>query len=390
MAAVCLYFQIHQPFRLRRYSVFDTDRHYFDDLKNGEIIRKIATKCYLPTNKIILEAIHRHKGNFRVSYSISGAALEQLQQYAPEVIESFQQLNHTGCVEFLAETYYHSLAFLFNRDEFRDQVKMHTDLIRRLFAQEPRVFRHTELIYNNDLALYVSHLGFQGMLAEGVDQILGSRSNAVLYRPPGASRLKVLLRNHQLSDAISFRFSNKSWEHYPLTVGKFLGFVKKIGGNDQLCNLFMDYETFGEHQWSDSGIFEFLSQLPDALLKDSANIFLTPGQVISQHNAAADLDVPHMTSWADTERDLTAWLGNAMQTNSLQELYKLEQAIKVRNDEQLLMDWRQLTSSDHFYYMCTKYWADGDVHKYFSPYESPYDSYINFMNVLDNVRIRLR
>jgi len=390
MASVCFYFQIHQPMRLRRYSVFDTDRNYFDDLKNAEILRKVAVKCYLPANRLFLELIKQYEGRFRVAYSITGLVLEQMQQWVPEVIETFQRLNETGCVEFLSETYYHSLAFLYSREEFRSQVELHRDVIKRLFGQEPRIFRNTELIYNNDLAHFVSHMGYDGILAEGADHILGFRSPNFVYRPPHCPNLKLLLKNYRLADDIAFRFSNRGWEQWPLTAEKFARWVNQINGNGFICNLFMDYETFGEHQWADTGIFDFLKHLPGEILKHSGNDFLTPSQVIDRYEAVGEIDVPHMVSWADTERDLSAWLGNAMQSNALHELYKLEGALKEKGDQSLLSDWRKLTSSDHFYYMCTKFWADGDVHKYFSPYESPYDAYINFMNILDNVRSRSR
>jgi len=390
MASVCFYFQVHQPFRLRRYSVFDTDRHYFDDQKNAELCRKIATNCYLPANQMLLETIRRYDGRFRVAFSLTGAFIEQCQQYAPQAIESFQQLNSTGCVEFLDETYYHSLAFLYSREEFRAQVEQHRKKIKELFGQEPRVFRNTELIYNNDLAHFVSHMGYDAVITEGADHILGYRSPNYVYRPPHAPRLKLLLRNYRLSDDIAFRFSNRAWEQWPLTAEKFAKWVNQINGNGFLCNLFIDYETFGEHQSAETGIFDFLQHLPDEVLKHPDNNFLTPSQVIDRYESVGEVDVPHMISWADTERDLSAWLGNAMQSNALHELYKMEGALKEKGDQELLTDWRKLTSSDHFYYMCTKYWADADVHRYFSPYESPYDSYINFMNVLDNVQARLR
>jgi alpha-amylase len=391
MASVCFYFQLHQPYRLRRYSVFDTDRHYFDDYKNAEICRKVAHKCYLPANKVMLETIKEHQGRFRVSFSITGLALEQFEQYVPEVIASFQELSATGCVEFLEETYYHSLAFLYSREEFRAQVELHRQKIKSLFGQEPRVFRNTELIYNNDLAHFVSHMGYDAVVTEGADTILGYRSPNFVYRPPHAQKLKLLLKNYRLSDDIAFRFSNRAWEQWPLTAEKFAKWVTQINGNGFLCNLFFDYETFGEHQWAETGIFDFLRHLPGEVMKSSPdNEFLTASQVIDKYESVGEIDVPHMISWADTERDLSAWLGNAMQSNALHELYKLEGPLKEKGDEQLLSDWRKLTSSDHFYYMCTKYWADGDVHKYFSPYESPYDSYINFMNVLDNIQTRLR
>ena len=386
MASVCFYFQVHQPFRLRRYSVFDTDRHYFDDRQNADICRKVAAKCYLPANRLMLELIRKHEGKFRFAFSMTGSILEQCQMYVPEVIESLQQLSSTGCVEFLDETYYHSLSFLYSREEFRAQVELHRQFIKHLFGQEPRVFRNTELIYNNDLAHFVSHMGYEAIITEGADHILGYRNANSVYRPPHAPRLKLLLKNYRLSDDIAFRFSNRGWENWPLTAEKFANSVNEITGHDKLCNLFMDYETFGEHQWADTGIFDFMRHLPGELLKNPENSFLTPSQVIDRFDAVGEIDVPHMISWADNERDLSAWLGNAMQSNALHELYKLEGALKEKGDQQLLTDWRKLTTSDHFYYMCTKYWADGEVHKYFSPYESPYDSYINFMNVLDNVQ----
>jgi len=391
MASVCFYFQVHQPFRLRRYSVFDTDHHYFDEAKNGEILRKIAAKCYLPANQMMLETIREHGGRFRVAYSITGVALEQFQNYAPDVVESFQQLNSTGCVEFLEETYYHSLAFLYSREEFRAQVELHRKKIKELFGQEPRVFRNSELIYNNDVAHFVSHMGYDAIITEGADHILGYRSPNYVYRPPHAPRLKMLLKNYRLSDDIAFRFSNRNWEQWPLTAEKFAKWISQINGNGFICNLFIDYETLGEHQWAETGIFDFMRHLPAEVMKMSGdNNFLTPSQIIDRFEPVGELDVPHMISWADTERDLSAWLGNAMQSNALHELYKLEGPLKEKGDAELLSDWRKMTSSDHFYYMCTKYWADGDVHKYFSPYESPYDSYINFMNVLDNIQTRLR
>jgi alpha-amylase len=390
MASVCFYFQVHQPYRLRRYSVFDTDRHYFDKHLNGEILRKVAARCYLPANRMLLEIIRRHEGRFRIAYSISGMALEQFEQHAPEVIETFQELARSGAVEFLAETYNHSLAFLYSREEFRAQVDLHRAKMKSLFGQEPRVFRNTELIYNNDLANFVSHMGYDGILSEGPDTVLGSRSPNFVYRPAHAPKMKLLLKNYRLSDDIAFRFSNRGWEQWPLTADKFAGWINQINGHGFLCNLFIDYETFGEHQWAETGIFDFLRHLPSEVLKSVDNNFMTPSQVIDSFEPADEIDVPHMISWADTERDLSAWLGNAMQSNAAHELYKLEAPLKEKGDPELLADWRRLTSSDHFYYMCTKYWADGDVHKYFSPYESPYDSYINFMNVLDNIQSRMR
>ncbi|HEY0007487.1 MAG TPA: glycoside hydrolase family 57 protein, partial [Tepidisphaeraceae bacterium] len=375
------------PYRLRRYSVFDTDRHYFDDFKNAEFLRQIAGRCYLPANQVLLELINQYNGQLKVAFSISGVLLEQFEEHAPEVIASFKKLAGTGAVEFLNETYYHSLAFLYSRDEFKAQVEMHRQKIKALFKEQTTVFRHTELIYNNDLARAVADLGYAGCMAEGVDSVLAGRTPNALYSPIGGAPVKLLLKNYRFSDDIAFRFTDHNWDQYPLTADKFAARVVKAEG--PLVNLFMDYETFGEHHKAETGILEFLRYLPIELFKAGAT-FVTPSQAIKQFEPAGQIDVPHFTSWADTERDLSAWLGNAMQSNALHELYKLESVIKARGDANLLADWRKLGTSDHFYYMCTKYWADGQIHRYFSPYESPYDSYINFMNVLDNIQSRLR
>ncbi len=390
MPSVCIYFQVHQPYRLRRYSVFDSDPFYFDDLKNAEICRKVALKCYLPANQLMLKLIQRHGGRFKVAYSITGVALEQFERFAPDVLESFQQLTGTGCVELLSETYHHSLSFLYSKDEFRDQVDLHRRKIHDLFGQDPRVFRNTELIYNDDLGSLAAKMGYDLCLSEGADHVLGARSPNRLYHPPGIPRLKLALKNYRLSDDIAFRFSNRNWPQWPLTAEKFAGWVSQINGNGDCCNLFMDYETLGEHQWAETGIFDFVEQMPGEVLKDPANSFVNPSELADRFASTGVLDVPHPVSWADTERDVSAWLGNSMQSNALHELYKLEKPLKSRGDAGLIDEWRRLQTSDHFYYMCTKYFSDGDVHKYFSPYESPYDSYINFMNVLDNISSRLR
>lgn len=418
MASVVFYFQVHQPHRLRRYSVFDSDPFYFDDSKNAEICRKVADKCYRPTTQTILDLVRRHKGNFRASYSISGTVLDQMERWCPDVIALFQELARTGCCEFLGETYFHSLSGLYSRQEFNEQVEMHTKKIEWLFGQTPQVFRNTELIYNNDLAWHVSQMKdtkgnrrFKGMICEGVDRLMGYRSPTFVYQPPGKPTGRdekpfgLLLKNYRLSDDIAFRFSNRAWNEWPLTAEKFAGWVNNINGNGYLCNLFMDYETFGEHQWADTGIFQFLNSLPEKVfdIARGENHFITPSMALNQFPPADEYDVHDYISWADTERDLSAWRQNAMQFNALEEAYRMEKPIKERlaaairdgdtddqsHAEHLLNDWRKLTTSDHFYYMCTKYFADGDVHKYFNPYDSPYDSYINFMNVLDNVRQRL-
>lgn len=389
MTSVCFYFQVHQPYRLRHYTIFDDGTDYFDGFKNGQVCRKVADKCYLPTNRLLLDLILRHNGRFRVAFSVTGVLLEQLREYAPDVLKSFQDLAETGCVEFLAETYYHSLSFLFSPEEFAAQVQAHRRLIRNTFGQTPRVFRNTELIYNNSLAEAVERIGgFDAILTEGADHILGYRSPNYVYRPPGTRKLKLLLKNYRLSDDIAFRFSNRGWCEWPLRAEKFAHWIHAVNGNGVVVNLFVDYETFGEHQWEDTGIFEFLHHLPTEIFKHPDTDFKTPGEVADACEAVDVVDIPYFISWADIERDLSAWLGNPMQHNAITELYHLEGLVKAADDPDLLASWRRLQTSDHFYYMCTKWFADGDVHKYFNPYDSPYDSYINFMNVLDNLRSR--
>ena len=389
MATVCFYFQVHQPFRLRPYSIFDTAPSYFDEGKNAEICRKVARKCYLPANAVLLDLVGQHEGRFRFSMSLTGVVLDQFEAYCPEVIDSLRALSETGCVEFLAETYHHSLAFLYSREEFAEQVALHRTRIENLFGQSPRVFRNTELIYNNEVGRFVANMGYDGVLCEGVDRLLGHRSPAFIHRPPKVEGLSLLLKNHRLSDDIAFRFSNRAWPEWPLRAERFAEWVHHVNGNGYVVNLFMDYETLGEHQWADTGIFDFLRHLPDKVLAPGDDDFMTVSDAIRAYPASGEYDVPELTSWADTERDLSAWIGNSMQSNALAEAYRLESAVKATGDADVLADWRKLLTSDHFYYMCTKHFADGDVHKYFNPYESPYDSYINYMNVLDNLRSRL-
>ncbi len=401
MAAVCFYFQVHQPFRLRRYSVFDGDPFYFDNEANESILRKVADKCYRPATRQILDLVRRHEGRFRVSYSLSGTVLEQFERWAPDILDLLRELAQTGACEFIGETSHHSLSFLFSKGEFDAQVARQEETLQRLFGVTPTTFRNTELIFTNELAGHISWRGkHTAMLCEGVDRILGTRSPNYLYSPPsravpaGARAVKLLLKNYRLSDDIAFRFSDRNWRDWPLTAEKFAGWVNQINGNGFMCNLFMDYETLGEHQWAETGIFKFLDALPEKVfdINPGHNSFLTPSQVASTFQPVGDYDAETPISWADTERDTTAWLGNPLQDNAAAELYRLEEAVLRRQqagDEFILEDWRKLTTSDHLYYMCTKYWADGDVHKYFSPYESPYDAYINFMNVLDNLRQRV-
>jgi len=387
MPSVCFYFQVHQPFRLKSYDCFKIghDHFYEDEAKNKEILDRVATKCYLPANALLLHLIERYKGAFRISYSVSGTALEQMEKYRPDVLRSFQRLAETGCVEFLSETYYHSLSFLYSKDEFVRQVNAHRAKIAEHFHQVPTVFRNTELIYNNEIAAFVSGLGYSGIICEGLDTALGYRSPDFVYHPPFNPGIKCLLKNYKLSDDIAFRFSNRGWTEWPLTASKFAHWVHDIAGNGETINLFMDYETFGEHQWPETGIFGFVDHLPEEILKHPDFDFKTPSEVIRTYEARGEYDVHNLSSWADLERDLSAWLGNSLQQDAMERIYGLEKAVKETADINLIDTWAKLLTSDHFYYMSTKYWNDGDVHKYFSPYNTPYDAYINFMNVVTDL-----
>jgi alpha-amylase len=391
MTSVCFYFQVHQPDRLRRYRVLDIgcSRDYFDVVKNREIVRKVAAKCYVPMGELLLRTIDRHQGRFKVAFSISGTALEQLEEHAPEALAVFRRLVGTGCVELLGETYFHSLAFVHDRAEFDRQVAQHSTRIEELFGVRPRVFRNTELIFDNALARHLADRGWTAVLAEGVDRILGWRSPNFLYESVSAPGLPALLKNYRLSDDIAFRFSNREWEAYPLTAPKLARWIDEVNGGGQVVNLFMDYETFGEHQWAETGIFEFMERLPDEILTHHDNDFMTPSEVAMRHPIAGAIDVDDFVSWADLERDLSAWLGNAMQQAAARALYGLRAAVYASADRAVLRDWQRLTTSDHLYYMCTKWFSDGDVHKYFNPYESPYEAYIAFMNVLNDLALRV-
>jgi alpha-amylase len=392
MVALCFYFQVHQPFRIKEYKIFDigSEENYFNDELNHEIMRKVAQKCYLPMNNLLLDLIKEHKGNFKIAFSISGVAIEQMEKYAPDVLASFKELADTGCVEFLSETYYHSLSFLYSKDEFRRQVEMHREKVLEHFNCVPQVFRNTELIYNNELANYIEGMGYKGIIAEGWEKYLDWRSPNFVYHPKTTTgNLSLLLKNYKLSDDIAFRFSNQEWGDFPLTTEKFSKWINDINGSGEVVNLFMDYETFGEHQWEESGIFDFMRHLPKEIFKHSDNSFMTPSEVIEKFDKKDEVDIHEFLSWADSERNLSAWLGNKMQDETAYEIFNLESDVLATKDEKLIDDWRKMTTSDHFYYMCTKFWDDGDVHKYFSCYESPYDAYIYFMNALRDLEKRL-
>lgn len=393
MKSVCFYFQVHQPYRVKRYRVFDigNDPEYFNDrsesdLNNRRIIEKVARKSYVPATALLLTLLQRHP-EMRVSFSFSGIALEQLERYAPEALDLFKKVVDTGRAEVLGETYYHSLAFFYSPAEFERQVAKHRDAVRRIFGVWPRIFRNTELSYRNDLAHWADRNGYLGVLAEGWDPVLGWRSPNYVYSPKGAKNTRLLLKNYRLSDDVAFRFSSRDWSEWPLTAEKFGQWLGAIEGDT--VNLFMDYETFGEHQWEDTGIFSFLEKLPEELGKNPGVGFRTPTEVVQHYDPRDEVDMPHIVTWADTDRDLTAWVGNPMQRAAIEAVYALEDDVLLSNDGRLIEDWRKLQTSDHFYYMCTKWANDGDVHAYFSPYESPYDAHISYMNALSDLRLRL-
>ena len=386
--SVCLYFQVHQPTRLRLYRFFDIgkDSHYYDDFANRTIFKRVAQRCYQPMNDILLQAIKRNKGKFKVAFSISGSALEQFERYAPEVLDSFRELAATGCVEFLSETYYHSLAALRSPAEFKLQVNKHKEMIQNLFGVTPTAFRNTELIYSDEIGSMVHDLGFNTMLTEGARHIMGWKSPNHIYSNDIAPKLKLLLRNYPLSDDIAFRFSNKDWNEWPLTTEKYVNWLNQADG--EIINLFMDYETFGEHQSESTGIMEFMSHLPEAVLAGGLK-FVTPSEAASKLKPVADLSVPEPISWADEERDLSAWLGNELQQDAFNKLYSLTEKLSIINDGTLWADFGHLQESDHLYYMCTKFFSDGEIHQRFNPYDTPYEAFINYMNVLSDFIIRV-
>jgi alpha-amylase len=384
MADVCCYFQVHQPYRLRAFRVFDIGNGaaYFDDKKNADILKRIAERCYIPTNELLARLITESNGAFKVAMSLSGTLIEQLETHACEALESFRSLVSTGGVELLGETYYHSLASLADPDEFRTQVALHGTLIESLFGERPRVFRNTELIMSDAIAPVVRDLGFTAALAEGAAHVLNWRSPTYVYEAGAAPGLRLLTRHYQLSDDVAFRFSARGWNQWPLRAETYADWLAKTPGD--CVNLFMDYETFGEHQWPESGIFEFLARLPHETESRGVK-FLQPSELATREPTDR-IWFNRPTSWADQERDVSAWLGNRMQHAAHDRAYALRSAVLKTGDATRIEDWRRLTTSDHFYYMATKEHSDAEVHSYFSPYHSPYDAFIRYMNVMQDMQ----
>ena len=391
MKSICLFFQVHQPFRYRRYRFFDigNDHYYYDDYANDSVLQKVAANSYLPANKLLLQLIKQYKGTFKVAFSISGTALDLFEIYAPEVIDSFKELAKTGCVEFLAETYSHSLISLNDKDIFEQQVTRHSEQIERLFEQKPKVFVNTEMIYSDEIGSWVADMGFDGMLTEGAKHILGWKSPNYLYVNAINPRLKILMRNFKLSDDLTFRFSNGAWSEYPLTTEKFTNWIQKTDKNHEIINLFLNYETFGVIQSKETGIFSFLEALPKTALASGTINFATPSEIIQEKQPISAVHVPYPISWADEERDLSAWLGNELQNEAFSKLYKLNQSVQKCEDAVLKRDWDYLQESGNFYYMSTKFFNSGDLLKKVNPYNSPYEAFMNYMNILSDFKIRL-
>ncbi|SEA12573.1 alpha-amylase [Porphyromonadaceae bacterium NLAE-zl-C104] len=383
MKTICIYFQIHQPFRLKRYRFFNIgrDHYYFDDYANEDILQQIAGRSYVPANRMLLDLVNQYKGKFKVAFSISGVALEQLEVYAPEVIDGFRELTKTGSVEFLTETYAHSLASLYDPEEFRNQVRHHSERIEMLFGQKPTVLRNTELIYSDEIAEMVYDMGYTKMITEGAKHILGWKSPNYVYQAASQPKLKLLLKNSRFSDDIAYRFSNYSWNEYPLTAEKFISWIASTPPEEEVVNLFMNYETLGNLQPSYTGIFEFFKALPRFAFENGIG-FATPGEALDMHKPIGAINVPNPISWTDEERDLSAWVGNKLQKSALQSMYEIGERVRLCTDRRLKQDWLYLQTSDHFHYMSTKHFGGGQSQ--FSPYMSPYDAFNNYMNVLSD------
>ena len=392
MKTVCLYFQVHQPWRLKKYRFFNMgkDHNYLDDLINRSIMQKVARQCYLPMNALLLKLIRENKGKFRCSFSITGIAIEQFRAFAPEVLDSFKELAATGCVEFLAETYSHSLASLASKEDFTEQVKLHTNLIKKEFGVKPTAFRNTELIYSDEIGAMVAGMGFRTMLAEGPSTRLGGNRPTTSTPTPSTRNCACCCATTNSRTTSLSASRTRSWDQWPLTADKYVQWLASDETPGEVINLFMDYETFGEHQNADTGIFEFMRALPKAILARKNGLeFATVTEAAKKHQPVAVLHCPHVMSWADEERDVTAWLGNELQNEAFSKLYAQKEKVAALKNPDFDYVWSFMQTSDHFYYMATKWLSDGDVHSYFNPYDSAYDAFINYMNVLSDFIIEL-
>jgi len=382
MKTICLYFQIHQPFRLKRYRFFDIggDHYYYDDFANDDIIQKIAERTLLPANAMLLDLIKEYNGKFKVAFSLSGTVLEQLEIFVPEAIDGFKELAKTGCAEFIAETYNHSLASLKDLEEFKNQVKAHSEKIYTLFEQKPKVFRNTELIYFDDIAQSVYDMGFKAMMVEGAKHVLGWKSPNFLYSSAACPRLKLLVRNMKYSDDISFRFSNYNWSDYPLVSDKLVNWIAAAPESEQIVNIWMNYEVLGSLQPKETGIFEFFKAIPRFALAKGIG-FSMPSEVITGLKPVGELSAPYPCSWAGEEKDISPWMGNRLQQEAISKLYEIGERARMVRDRRILQDWNYLQASDHFNFMSTKLFPGPSV---YSPYENAYDAFNNYMNVLSD------
>lgn len=389
--SLCFYFQIHLPYQLKRYRFFDigSSHQYYDEFNIRTSLQKIATQCYLPMNKVLLDIIREYGKKFKVAFSITGETIEQLEEYAPNVLASFKELAKTGSVEFLCETYAHSLAFLRDEKELERQIIKQCAVIKKHFGQEPKVVRLTGLIYSDQIGEKIAKMGFQGMITEGAKHTLGWKSPNYVYTNANNNKLKILLRNYQLSDNIAYQFSDHSWDQWPLTSEKYAAWLNAVNENEEVVNLFMDYMTFGERHPRSTGIFEFMRYLPKQIFEQDKYEFLTPTEVVNKHNAVAPVHVPYPISWSEEERDLSIWLGNDLQNDAFNSLCDLGDKVRFVDDEDIIKDWEKLQDSDHYYYMGTKWLADGSTRRFKNVYSSPYDAYINYMNVLSDLTSRI-
>jgi alpha-amylase len=406
MTDVVFVFEVHQPHRLRRNLFWEGKlfrrlnkeelfNYYFDSEVDRDIFKRAARKCYFPSNQIILDLIDRHKHEkkkAKFAFSLSGVFLEQCEMFDKDLLETWKQLAASGGTEFLDQTYYHSIAGLYpDKEEFIAQVNLHKQTIKDLLGYTPRVFENTELLYNNTIAKTVEGMGYKGIYTEGVEKILGEKSPNYVYTPHGTKKIRVLLRNYKLTDDIGFRFSARWWPEWPLTADKYAKWLAETKG--EVINIFPDYETFGEHHWPETGIHSFLQHLPDEILKYPHMQMVTPSEVIDKHISAGEVNVPEAegtVSWADIQRDQSGWLGNVMQWAYYTTLRRLEPFIKEAGDDTFLRLWRDFQTSDHLYYMFTAGGGPGEVHSYFSPYESPMDAFVAAQTLINDFEARLR
>ena len=392
MDSLSLVFKIHHPFYLRTYRFFDIgERHnYYDDYRNKYILKRFSERSYYQANALMMKLFAKYGDGFRISFAFSGNAIDQMQWYMPELLEDFKQVVACPNVELLATDYSASAGSVLNKELWKRQVENHNRRLQEVFGRQAKVLAGTQLLYDDGIGKAAAEIGMAGMLTEGAKHVLGWKSPNYVYSGAIAPKLKLLLRNYTLSDDIAFRFSDKNWQDWPLTGDKFLGWIKSAAHNDEIVNLFMDYETFGEHQKAQSGIFDFMRYFPEVVIKDGEFEFVTPEQAGRKHKAVASLDVPDPISWADEERDITAWLGNELQSDAFQKLYDVTEKLSlISENDPLWDDFGHLQESDHFYYMCTKFFSDGAVHKYFNPYDTPYEAFINYMNVLSDFILRV-